>query len=203
MSGILDNLPGGAKPKRQATCSALHVGGRRYVNSAAKFWSALADEALQRVPDCLTIELAASCSGALSAGCLHPEQELQRTIEELLEADLEQVIRSTIAELEICGPPGPVEMRVIDSRGDATSFCLPLDVVDAELMPYLLSWLLKWAEIPGRAWNDERIAGAFAADDVRRKLHYEFPFDLANRHLSEGLYRRTLCLQPKVTHHAE
>lgn len=202
MSGILDNLPGETRPKRQASCSALHVAGKRYANSAAKFWPTLVDDALQRAPDCSAIELAASCSGALAAGCLHPERELQETIEDLLEADLEQVIRNTITELEVCGPPGPVEMRILAAQGAVTELCLPLDVVDAELMPYLLSWLMNWAAIPDRAWNDEIVTGSFTADDVRRKLRYEFSFHLINRHLSEGLYRRVLRLQPKVHRHA-
>ena len=201
MTGILDNLPGGAKPKRGPACTALHIGGRRFANSAAKFWPTLTDEALQRRPDCSALELSATCSGALAADRLYPERELQKNIMELKDADLEQVIHNTIAELELCGPPGPVEMRILDAHGEATGLCLPLDVVDAELMPYLLTWLLKWAGIPESEWHAERVSGTIAADDVRRKLHYEFAFDLTSRHLAEGLYRRALRLQPKVTRH--
>jgi hypothetical protein len=202
MSGILDNLPGGTKPKRGPTCAALHIGDVRYANSAAKFWPALIEEALHHRPDCVALELAATCSGALSADRLHPERELQKSIEELANADLHEIIRNTISELELTGPPGPVELRIVGPAGEETSLCLPLDVVDAELMPYLLGWLLEWAGIAEGEWNAERIAGSFAARDARRRLGYEFAFSVINRHLAEGLYRRALRLHAKVKRHA-
>ena len=70
----------------------------------------------------------------------------------------------------------------------------PLDCADAELLPFLLVWLLEWANVPDAFWNREKVRGDFSAEDRDRRLQYLVAFELRSRHLSEGLYERTLTL---------
>jgi hypothetical protein len=196
MAGILNDRPEASPPRKEKSCTSIVVGSQRFSNSAAKFWPSLLDEIQPKYPGCSRIELTASCCGALEARRLHPEIELQESIAELMHCNLKQVVRDTIAALELFGPPGPVEVRLMADQREILRSTLPIDTVDAEIFPYLLVWLLKWADIPERDWNNPRIDGHFVARDTRRDMSYEITFTLENRHLSEGLYRRTLILIP-------
>jgi hypothetical protein len=199
VSGLLNDVPGAAVPGKKQRCTALVVDSKRYTHSAAKFWPALLDEVALKYPTCDRLELAASSSGPLESRRLYPEIELQESIMELMNADLRQAVHETIAALEILGPPGPVELRLFEKKAELMHGTLPLDSVDAEIFPYLMVWLLKWADIPEAAWNREHLGGEFSAADPRRGLQYEITFTSANRHLSEGLYRRSIALQAVIT----
>jgi hypothetical protein len=177
---------------------ALFVRGRRYANTAAKFWASLVDEILEDTPACSRAELTALTAGPLSAKFLHPESALQDSLADLLTQDLREVMREMLAELEIVGPPGSVTVRLLDGETELLARPLPLDCVDADIFPCLLVWPLEWAGIARSTWNNEFVNGDFAAEDRRRGLLYQLSFDLRNTHVSEGLYRRCLSVSPAV-----
>jgi hypothetical protein len=169
----------------------LYVGDLRYGNSAAKFWPALIEEAKQVAPSTAVIRISGACAGELDPVQLFPEVWLKEDLQSLLESDLEQVIRQTAAELELTGPPAAVRVQLIDKEDAVTTDAeLPLDCIDADLMPYFLAWLLRWAGIEKEKWNREFVSGSFAAEDRENNRTYRFSFALRNRYLSEGLYTR-------------
>lgn len=172
----------------------LFVRGVRYSNTAAKFWPSLIDEVREDFPDCSMIELAASTSADLGPEQLFPEIIFERDIHHLLTMDMEEVMRNTLAELEILGPPSSVQIRLLSGEEELLSSALPLDCIDAEIFPFLIVWLLEWAGIPESQWNNEFLQGDITAEDTRRRLVYQMSFSLKNSHLSEGLYRRSISL---------
>jgi len=181
----------------RVACDALFVHRVRYANSAAKFWPNLLDEVDEVLPDCSRIELVAPGEGALQAEQLYPELELEREMLRMETADMADAMRNTLAMLEITGPPAAVGIRLYKGRRRVRSRKLPADCVDAEVFTFLLVWLLRWACVPEVRWNDRQVEGCFTAEDRRRAVRYQVGLSLANEHLSEGLYRRTLTL-----HHA-
>ena len=183
---------------RRAACKALAVDGVRYANSAAKFWPNLVDEVRADFPSRSHVELAATDGGRLVPDLLFPERELQRDIERLWDADLQAIMQGTLAQLELLGPPGCVQIRLLAKGVPLLSQALPADCVDTETYPYLLVWLLQWARVAEGAWNAEAVAGRFTGVDRRRHREYRFEFALRNEHLSEGLFRRTLLLSAAV-----
>ena len=183
---------------REAICKALFVGGVRYANSAAKFWPALIDEVQERFPLCTHIELDTSTEGPLCRDQLFPLLELENDIERLLGADLDELLRQTIAQLELTGPPVAVSIRLRERETELLQQELPPDCVDAEVFPFLVGWMLEWSGVNDGEWNQEIVDGAFTAQDRGRGMEYRVSFHLANRHLSEGLYRRSLSLSPCV-----
>ena len=117
----------------------------------------------------------------------------------MLGADLKQVMRETIAELRLLGPPASVHIRVFaGDQAVGPAYALP-QYVDADIFPYLLVWLLEWAEIDRHRWGQEWIEGSLTAEDRARGVQHEWSFSLRNEHLSEGLFRRTLSLMFWVT----
>jgi hypothetical protein len=66
--------------------------------------------------------------------------------------------------------------------------------VDAEIFAYLVAWPLEWGGIPESYWNNQVLHSAFDAEDRGRRRVYEFSFVVTTRHLSEGLFQRTLAL---------
>jgi hypothetical protein len=194
-------LGGAAKnsPGSEPACTALFVGGVRHANSAAKFWPALVDEVRQRFPDSSRIELATATSAWLSRELLFPQRELEQAIERLKDADLERVLRETLAQLALTGPPASVILRVLSGDAERLLQEIPTDCLDAEIFPYLVVWLLEWAQVAEMLWNLEVVEGAFTAVDRNRRVAYRILFRLESRHLSEGLYRRTVVLTPIVS----
>lgn len=175
-------------------CEELYVHRVRYANSAAKFWPALLDEVEEILPGCSRIELITTGEGPLTSMQLYPELELERDLERLATADIAEVMQSTLAMIGITGPPPRVRVQLFRGNRRVRSRLLPADCVDAEIFSFLLAWLLRWACIPESCWNDGRIDGRFTAEDRRREKHYDVAMSLANEHLAEGLYRRTLAL---------
>jgi hypothetical protein len=180
------------------TCKALFVHGVRYVNSAAKFWPSLLDEVSEDHPRCSRIELSTLSPGLLNADMLYPEMELERDLLRMETENIAEVMRNTLALLEIVGPPASVRVRLFAGRKRILARTLPTDCVDAEIFAYLVAWLLRWACIREEVWNDEHIEGRFEAQDPLRGIRYEVALGLANRHISEGLYQRTVSLHPSV-----
>jgi len=176
----------------------LFVEGVRYANTAAKFWPTLVDEVQEDFPDCTVIEISASLGEDLARKHLFPELAFERELKRLLTSDIHQVMQDVVAEIEILGPPAAVSVRLLCGEREILSRDLPLDCIDAEILPYVLVWLLEWARIPESCWNDETVGGSITAEDRKRHLVYDVLFTLTSRHLSEGLYRRCLFVRSDV-----
>ncbi len=182
-------------PTAEASSRTWVVGDVSYANSAAKFWSSFLDDVQTRHPcaDCLT--LSAPSEGPLHPGLLMPEQTLAESLERIdLHTDFDVVMRSIAAELEAVGLPPAVTLAVM--AGDKLLEDQELtDFLDAEIFPFLLVWLLEWSCLKEAAWNRSRLRGDFSAEDSGRGVCYRIKFLLKNRHLSEGLFRRSLVMQ--------
>lgn len=186
------------EPAAGLGCRQWQVRGTRCDNAAAKFWSGLIDEVLADYPFPTTITLCAATSGPLSPGDLHPDQALEREIAALAGRNLRQAYRETLAVLEITGPPPPTTVRLTRTGQSRPFLTVMLDQPDAETVPFFLAWLLEWQDLPSDRWNDARVEGEFAADDLPRHRRYRVRCRLASRHLSEGLFRREVTLEPAV-----
>lgn len=189
MSSMLaDNKhPGGS------TLLTLYVRGVPYANSAARFWLALLQETRADYPGCDAMALTALMDGPLQPDMLFPTLALEREMQRTAASGRRDSLAAVIAECELMGLPGAVQLEL---RAGAEQVCareLPRDCVDAEIFAYLLAWLLEWAEIPERQWNAEQVSGAIAAaaGSTIMPLH----LNLANTHLSEGLYRRRVLVE--------
>ncbi|MFC1497823.1 hypothetical protein ACFLS1_05015 [Verrucomicrobiota bacterium] len=193
MSGLL------RKQKKSAFKScpgsdSLFIHGIRYANSAAKFWAGLVDEIREDFPDCDRIMLASYSSEILDRKFLFSELSLARSMESLMGVGFQRIMREAIAEMEILGPPGSVEIHLFSEEQEILAGELPLECVDAEIFPFLFVWLLEWAGIPESIWNNELLEGEIEAEDKKRHLEYNVSFRCISEHLSEGLYRRSLTL---------
>lgn len=196
MSGLLtDRHEGSAKRK---LCRALYINGTRYTSSAAKFWPALLDEVHADFPRCDRFELSAPGAGLVDAHHLHPEQELVQELEGIDIEDLKSAIIGTMAELELFGPPPAVQARLFCGSEEVYARALPEDCLDGDILPYLIAWLLRWAEVPEPEWEQARVSGRFDAVDRGRRLAYAVAFDFSQAHLSEGLYQRTVSVQSGI-----
>jgi hypothetical protein len=193
MSRILNSDSGNTSAERLGA-NRIFVRGLPYDNTAAKFWSALIDEVLGEYPACDEIVLRGSSGGLLSPELLNPEASLQRELDRLKDVDLRKTFDEIVAAMEVLGPPCGVVLSLRVRGVPLASRELPLDCLDAEILPFLLAWLLEWANLAEFAWNGEHVKGEFAAEDRERHLRYRIAFQLANRHLSEGLFDRELDL---------
>lgn len=175
----------------------LSVRGRRFQNSAAKFWSALIDELAEDYTGCQRVTLEALNEGRLGPELLFPEIELERELN-LLSIGAENVNETwqrALAEFELYGPPGSVALRIYPQSGEPMRLILPMDCVDAEIFLYLLAWLLEWSDLPPAGWNESKIKGAFSATDPVRRFKYSFDFEIEHKPLSEGLFLWRLDLK--------
>ena len=177
-----DKLPAASKAR------ALIIGGVRWTHAAARFWASLLSEIAADYPDCNALVFETLAGTVLTRDLLFPEMALQRELDRLQPAvPIEQALKEALAEFEIFGPPGAVQLSLLaPARPPATlsrSDCgqamlssggiaggddqiirrcqLPLDCVDADIFAYLLTWLMEWAELPQSQWNSDRVEGAF------------------------------------------
>jgi len=185
--------------------SLLVVRGRRFTNSAAKFWSTLIDELREDHAECKMIVLEAVNEGRLDSALLFPELELQRELDktDLSAAGLRKAWQKALADFELYGPPGAVRMRVFSDFGEMRRVLLPMDCVDAELFLYLLVWLLEWSDLPVNFWNEPKTRGAFSAIDPLRKFKYFMQFAIEHQPLKEGLLTWKLELHFARNHVSE
>ena len=172
----------------------VFVHGLPYDNAAAKFWTCLMDEVVEDYPEGTGVALSAPTGGLLHPDLLVPEATLARDFERLKDSDLQGTFRDVLAALEAAGPPSPVSLRLVSNRPEVKSDEIPLEFLDAEVLPFLLVWLVEWATVPDAQWNDQHVRGRFTAEDRDRGLRYKVRFDLKNQHLSEGLFVREVVL---------
>jgi len=175
--------------------AAVFVNGVRYTNSAAKFWPRLVDEVLEDFPGATSIALTSYAGGALEHEVLYPEIAFERDLNRLLFTNLAEAMQRVMAELELMGTPGSVALRVMEKEQEILLRELPLDCVDAEIFPYLVAWPLEWAGIPESRWNDACLAGRLMIEDRARKRAYDLDFELTGKHLSEGLYEKSIAVR--------
>ena len=189
MGGIIDSSSGkGTKPG--AMPQGLVVKGVPYANSAAKFWASLANEIANDFPECDGVRMTGVGGGMLAPALLNPERILQANLDSLNEEEMEESFRQALAELELVGPPPLVEITLLSEGREVMRRQMPADCMDAELLPYLLVWLVEWAQISEFLWNADRTSGDFEAEDIEGRYRYQVRFALENRHLSEGLFDR-------------
>lgn len=182
-------------PAGRIGAKRIFVRGVPFDNAAAKFWSTLLDELVELFPACNEISIEADCGGLLNPELLNPEKSLQAEAEQLKNADARRLFNEIVAALEVIGPPCPVRIVLRGGGIELEARDLPVDCIDAEIVPFLLVWLLEWGSLVEYAWNNERVAGEFQAEDRARNLEYSFAFALQSRHLSEGLFHRRLDLR--------
>lgn len=176
----------------------LMVKGRSYSHSAAKFWTSLFDEVAGEFPGCSCIELEAPISGAYDRGFLHPLEPLEAELKRLALVDDAENFAEVVSEMEIMGPPASVALRLLKGGEELFSRELPADMIDAEILPYLVAWLLEWAEVPESLWNQAEVKGSFEGEDRLRARKYVVSFELRRKHLSEGLFMQTLAVTPDL-----
>jgi hypothetical protein len=174
----------------------------RYANSAAKFWLSLIEEVRHDFPQCSAFEVEGSTAGLLSPEQLHPELEFERDIQRLWHASMEEMLRETMAQIELMGPPGTVRIRLLADEAELLARELPTECVDTEIFPYLVVWLLQWSGVSALGWNEAKVEGRFTAVDRVRERMYQVSLVLSNEHLCEGLFRRRLRLTPSVSSRA-
>lgn len=187
-------------PTEPNKVKSITVNGTEYANAAAKFWPNLIEEVSEDFPTCTRVELSSMIASQLYEDLLYPERSLERDLEDLENLTLEDVIRETMAELQLVGEPPRVRARLMQDDEELFSNELPPESVDAEILLYLLAWLLQWSGVDPSRWNKEQINGAFTAHDRARGVTYRLSFDLMSDHVNEGLFRKTLRLEPSVIH---
>ncbi len=193
MSGILDsNRKEGEAGAFGA--NTLHIGGFPFVNTAAKFWSCLFDEVAAECPPHTIIEMSALSGGPLTPELLVPEATLQKDMDRLENKDIQDAFSDALATLEIIGPPQAVCLRLLPPSGEGSIREMTLDYLDADILPFLLAWLLEWANVPDSMWNESCVRGQILAEDRDRKWRYLISIELRATHLSEGLYQRGLVV---------
>jgi hypothetical protein len=161
------------------------INGQAFRNSASRFWSALLDEIAHEFPACDAAVMTAPGEGMLSVEDLNPQAQLEKALGET----------SALRQLELYGAPRPVSIQLRHDDIILAERELPRSCLDAELLSYLLAWLLKWGEVPECQWNSPSIESEFTAADAQQSTCCHIRFHLQNRHVSEGLFERQLRLE--------
>lgn len=203
MGDILNDGQRGVRARRELGASALLVRGVAFTNTASKFWSCLMDEVAIASPPDTVIELSAASGGLLCADLLSPATILQRDLDAIAPETMPYAYADGLAALELMGPPAGVRLRLLSADGARLFMDISLSYLDAEVFPFLIAWFLEWANLQDARWNDEVVRGDFHAEDPARKVQYQVGFELNSRHMSEGLYQRTLQIRFQRTKRRE
>jgi len=152
--------------------------------------------------DCNAMVFETLAGTVLARDLLFPEMALQRELDRLQPTvRIEQALKEALAEFEIFGPPGTVQLRLLTDDREIKRCELPLDCVDADIFAYLLAWLMEWAELPESQWNTDRVEGVFPIHDPDDVTSGHLQFEFTRHHISEGLYRwRLLVRRAAATH---
>ena len=174
-----------------ARVRAWLIRGVSHANSAATFWAALLGEADACFPGCDNLTLRCLSDISLTRNLLFPVHSLEEFLNRP-PADPADALARTAAELDLLGPPAAVHLSV--SRGGDVLYgeALPLDAVDAEILPFLLAWLLEWAGVPESQWAQASVAGSFEALDQPAGCRRRVAFALRQVPAAEGLVDRML-----------
>lgn len=173
----------------------LWIDGEPYDNTASKFWSGLIDEVIEDYPDCDTIVLFTTGSTQLERDILFPVNELQREIDKDEFVDLEDAIRQAVEEVDMFGQPAAVKVTLFEGKEMVLMRDLSREYIDSNVFSYLLAWLLQWSNVPVPKWQDDLLSGRIYADDPARKVTYGITLAFLNKHLSEGLYNRSVTVR--------
>jgi hypothetical protein len=176
----------------------LVVNDRSYSHSAAKFWSSLIDEVADVFPGCSQVELSAPFASAYDRGYLFPLEPLETEMRRVMIGGRPGSLDEVIGEMEVTGPPASVRARL--RKGDELLLDreLPTDMIDAEILPYLVAWLMEWSGIPESLWNQPEVRGVFEAADRLRAKSYDIAFELRREHMCEGLFLQTVRVTPTI-----
>ena len=189
-------------PAAISQAHALIIGDVRFTNAAARFWASLLSEVASDYTDCNAMVFETLAGTVLARDLLFPEMALQRELDRLQPTvRIEQALKEALAEFEIFGPPGTVQLRLLTDNREIKRCELPLDCVDADIFAYLLAWLMEWAELPESQWNTDRVEGVFPIHDPDDVTNGHLQFEFTRHHISEGLYRwRLLVRRAAATH---
>ncbi|MDD5676636.1 MAG: hypothetical protein PHW60_01425 [Kiritimatiellae bacterium] len=180
----------GNLPDITSKARALIIGGMRFTHAAARFWASLLSEVAADYPACTSLVFETMAGTVLTRDLLFPEMALQRELSRLQPTvPIEQALKEALAEFEIFGPPGSVQLILLADDRKMRRCQLPLDCVDADIFAYLLAWLMEWAELPESQWNNDRVEGAFPIRDPDSIASSRVEFEFTRSHISEGLYR--------------
>ena len=97
--------------------------------------------------------------------------------------------------MTLFGPAAPISISLFAGTRELKSHHLPVGCVDANTFAYLIAWILKWSAIPELNWNNAVLSAKIVARDRERKLSYGMSIAFLNKHLSEGLYNRSVTVQ--------
>ncbi len=183
-----------ASPSGKLGAQRVFIDGVPFDNTAAKFWTTLIDELLVEYEGVDTVVLEGATGGLLVSDFLTPEAALQRDMDHLSRAEgsARQTLEEVIAAMEIIGPPASVQMTVRAGDSILVSRDMRAEALDADILPFLIVWMLEWGVVGEWAWNQEKVTGRFMADDRERKWVYLIHFTMTHRHLSEGLFHRAI-----------
>ena len=196
MSRILGN-ESDKLPAATSKARTLIIGGVRFTHAAARFWASLLSEVAADYPACNALVFETMAGTVLTRDLLFPEMALQRELDRLQPTiPIEQALKEALAEFEIFGPPGAVQLSLLADDQEMRRCQLPLDCVDADIFAYLLTWLMEWAEIPESQWNSDRVEGVFPVRDPDSTVRGRVQFEFTRKHISEGLYRWRLLMRP-------
>lgn len=182
-------------PITQFGARALTVDGESYENTASKFWSGLIDEVMTDYASCDTIALTSVGSRKLESDILFPLNELQREMDKAEDIDLEEAIRLAVEEADMFGHPAAVAVTLFAGKDVLAAMELPREYIDFNVFSYLVAWLFQWSNVPESKWNNELLSGKVIAEDPARKLRYSIIAAFRNKHLSEGLYSRSITIR--------
>jgi hypothetical protein len=177
---------------------SITVDGVEYANAAAKFWPNLIEELRRDFPSCSTVELSSLISSKFHEDVMYPERSLERDMKDLAHLTLDDVIRETLAEIQLMGEPPRVHARLLEGDDVLYKNELPPESVDADIFLYLLAWLLHWAGVDSSRWNRDQVGGALTAHDKSRGMTYRISFVLLSEHVKEGLLRKTLRMSSET-----
>lgn len=183
------------RPERRGP---LRIGGRSYDNAASKFWPALLDEVQAGYPACSSLELRAASGEALGVEQLYPQIDLLQGLDSIMDKDLSRLRRDTLAEMLMLGPPPAVRLRLLSGPRAIHTADLPSDVIDADILPHMVVWLLEWAGIAHDRWNEDFVSGRFHAVCISSGRGYRVAVSVRRRHIHEGLYERVVTLCPMI-----
>jgi hypothetical protein len=195
MCSLLDTICGSWGKGDEPLPEVLIVKGIPYTNSAAKFWMSFFCDVSRRFCGRVTLEFSTFREGELNATQLYPAIELQKSLESLSNMDTHKLFMQALAEIEMCGEPYPVRISISSDGMQVCSAEFPPEYLDSEIFPYLIVWMLEWAELPSFMWNQPVVTGEFIANGKNGKNNYHIRFELHNTDLGEALYRIKFCVE--------